>query len=69
MGVEMGLEMITFSDFRNCFTSSDKGSVKYFHTDRSKVVLLLWIICVIYVLCLSCFRICSFLPCCLLSTY
>ena len=27
--------------------------------DRSKAVLLLWIICVIYVLCLSCFRVCS----------
>ena len=26
-------------------------------------VLLLWIVCVIYVLCLSCFRICSLLPC------
>ena len=29
--------------------------VKYF-TDRSKAVLLLWIICVIYVMCLLCFR-------------
>ena len=36
--------------------------VKYF-TDRSKAVLLLWIICVINVLCLSCFRVCSLLPC------
>ena len=27
------------------------------------MVLLLWIICVIYVLCLSCFRVCSLLPC------
>ena len=36
--------------------------VKY-STDRSKAVLLLWIICVIYVLCLSCFRVCSLLPC------
>ena len=36
--------------------------VKYF-TDRSKVVLLLWIICVVYVLCLSFFRVCSLLPC------
>ena len=26
-------------------------------------MLLLWIICVIYVLCLSCFRVCSLLPC------
>ena len=32
-------------------------------TDRSKAVLLLLIICVIYVLCLSCFRVCSLLPC------
>ena len=37
-------------------------SVKCF-TDRFKVVLLLWIICVIYVLCLSCFCVCSLLPC------
>ena len=36
--------------------------VKYF-TDRSKGVLLLWIFCVIYVLCLSFFRVCSLLPC------
>ena len=35
--------------------------VKYF-TDHSKAILLLWIICVIYALCLSCFRICSLLP-------
>ena len=32
-------------------------------TDHSKEVLLLWIICVIYVLCLSCFRVWSLLPC------
>ena len=32
-------------------------------TDRSKAVLLLRILCVIYVLCLSCFRVCSLLPC------
>ena len=32
-------------------------------TDRSKAVLLLWIICVFYVLCLSCFRVCSLLTC------
>ena len=31
-------------------------------TDRSKGVLLLWIICNIYVLCFSCFRIGSLLP-------
>ena len=36
--------------------------VKYF-TYRSKTVLLLWIICVIYVFCLSCFCVCSLLPC------
>ena len=38
------------------------AQVKYF-TDVSKAVLLLWIICVIYVLCLSCFRVCLLLPC------
>ena len=32
-------------------------------TDRSKAVLLLWIICVICDLCLSCFRVCSLLRC------
>ena len=36
---------------------------KNIFTDRSKAVLLLWIICVIYVLCLSCFCVCSLLPC------
>ena len=40
-----------------------KPSSKIFFMDRSKAVLLLWIICVIYVLCLSCFRVCSLLPC------
>ena len=35
--------------------------VKYL-TDHSRAVLLLWIICVIYVLCLSRFRVCSLLP-------
>ena len=38
-----------------------KFSSKYF-TDRSKAVLILWITCVIYVLCLSCFHVCSLLP-------
>ena len=38
--------------------------VKIFLTDRSKAVLLLWIIFVIYVLCLSCFLVCSLQPCC-----
>ena len=37
--------------------------VKYICTDRSKAVLLLWIICVIYALCLSSVRVCSLLPC------
>ena len=32
-------------------------------TDHSKAVLLFWIFCLIYVLCFSCFRICSLLPC------
>ena len=36
--------------------------VKYF-TDRSNALLLLWIICVIYVLCLPCFCVCSLLHC------
>ena len=36
--------------------------VKYF-TDLSKAILFLWIICVMYVLCLACFRVCSLLPC------
>ena len=36
--------------------------VKYF-TGRSKAVLLLWIICVIFVLCLSCVRFCSLQTC------
>ena len=36
--------------------------VKYF-TGCSKAVLLLWIICVIFLLCLSCFDVCSLLPC------
>ena len=36
--------------------------VKYF-TDRSKAVLILWIIYVIYVLCLSYLRVYSLLPC------
>ena len=39
-----------------------KPSSKYF-TDRSKAVLLLWIICVIYVLYFSCVGVCSWLPC------
>ena len=33
------------------------------NTDRSKAVLLLWIIFVIYVSCLSCFLVCSLQPC------
>ena len=36
--------------------------LKYF-TGCSKAVLLLWIVCVIYVMRLSCFRVCSLLPC------
>ena len=35
--------------------------VKHFN-DRSKAVLLLWIVYVIYVLCLPCFGVCSLLP-------
>ena len=31
--------------------------------DRSKAVLLLWTICVFYVLCFSCFCVCPLLPC------
>ena len=37
-----------------------KPSSKIFFTDRSKVVLLLWIIYVIYVLFLLCFHACLF---------
>ena len=36
--------------------------VKIYFTDRSEEVLLLWIIFVIYVTCLSCFRVCSLQP-------
>ena len=43
---------------QNWFKSSSKKN-----TDRFKLVLLVWIICVIYVLCLSCFHVCSLLPC------
>ena len=43
--------------------SADSRRVVNIFTDRSKAVLLLWIICVIYGLCVSCFRICSLLPC------
>ena len=39
-----------------------KPSSKY-STDLSKAVFLLWIICVINVLCLSCFRVCLLLLC------
>ena len=31
-------------------------------TDRSGTVLLLWVVCAVCVLCLSCFRVCSMLP-------
>ena len=44
---------------RNWFNPSSKINF----TDRSKAVLLLLIICVIYILCMSCFRVCSLLPC------
>ena len=60
----------------NVFQTSSKWFVEFppiclfwslsyvpFVFNHSKVVLLLWIICVIYVLCLSCFHICSLLPC------
>ena len=32
-------------------------------TDCSEAVLLLWVVCVVCGLCLSCFRVCSLLPC------
>ena len=52
------------SGLRVRLTCSDTGlSPPVFFSDRFKAVLLLWIICVIYVLCLPCFRVCSFLPC------
>ena len=38
--------------------------IKFLYPKKSiKAVLLLWIICVIYVLCFSCFRVGSLLPC------
>ena len=39
------------------------SSPVFFFTDRSKAVLLLWSVCVIYLLCLPCFRVYSLLPC------
>ena len=42
-------------------TKGKVGAIKYF-TECSKAVLLLWIICVIYVLCLSCFFVCCLQP-------
>ena len=39
-----------------------KPPVKYFYLPFQRGTFL-WIICVIYVLCLSCFRICSLVPC------
>ena len=39
-----------------------RSFVQYIFTDRSKAVLLLWIKCVFYVLFLSWFRVCSWLP-------
>ena len=37
-------------------------NIQFYLTGRSKAVLLLWKICVISVMCLSCFRVCSLLP-------
>ena len=54
----------TFSELKVRLVRRETGlspPVKYF-SDRSKAVILLWIICVIYILCLSCFRVCSLLP-------
>ena len=42
---------------------AESSSWTFLVSDRFKAVLLLWIICVIYVLCFSCFRVCSLLPC------
>ena len=47
-------------------TKCEVGAVPYsknIFTDRSKAVLLLWIIFVIYVSCLSCCLVCSMQPC------
>ena len=47
-------------------TKCEVGAVpssKNIFTDRSKAVLLLWIIFVIYVSCLSCCLVCSMQPC------
>ena len=40
-----------------------KSSCKNIFTDRSRAVLHLWILFLIYVSCLSCFLVCSLQPC------
>ena len=50
------------SDGRYHKTSLSPPEEIYF-SDRSKAGLLLWILFVIYVLCLSCFLVCSLQPC------
>ena len=47
-----------------CVIVNIKFKTVWLHIQKSGVVLKsLWIICVIYVLCLPCFRVCSLLPC------
>ena len=48
---------------RNTIWFKPSSKILLFLTDRSKAVLLMWIICGIFVLCLSCFCVCSLLPC------
>ena len=48
---------------RNCIKYCTRFDIVKYFTDCFKAVLLLCIICVIFVLCLSCFRVCSLLFC------
>ena len=53
---------VKYSLQKKLIWSTDSPSVKYF-TDHSNEVHLLRIFCVIYILCVSCFCVCSLLPC------
>ena len=59
----MAQELWTFSLIVHNLATGLSPSVKYFN-DRSKGVLLLWITCVVWVLCFLCFCVRSLLPCC-----
>ena len=56
-------KVLSVQKLTNCLLFSSKGFLGITNTDRSKAALLLWIICIIYGLCLPCFRVCSLLPC------